>query len=82
LPALNHIATRFFNDISFEIPEFCKIIYHLYALQSPTRVIIKHSVDSIGVHFKEGNPSGRNCFLGTSCRQLDWQLSFATEMTS
>ena len=82
LPALKHITIRLFNDISFEIPEFCKIIYHLNALRSPTRVIIKHNVDSIGVHFKEGNPLAGNCFLGTSCRQLDWQLSFATEITS
>ena len=82
LPALSKIAIRLFNDIFFEIPEFCKLIPRLKALRSPTRVIIKHRVDSVGVHFEGGESLSENCFLGTSCRQLDWQLSFATQITS
>ena len=82
LPALRKIAVRLFNDIFFEIPEFCKFIPFLNALRSPTRAMVKHSVDFVGVHFDEGNTSNKDCFLGTSCRQLDWQLSFVTQITS
>ena len=81
LPALCKIAVRLFNDIFFEIPEFCKFVPRLNALKSPTRVIVKHSVDFIGVYF-EGNSSDENWFVGTSCRQFDWQLSFVTQITS
>ena len=82
LPALCRIAIRFFNDIFFEIPQFYKFILRLNALRTPTRVIIKHNVDSVGVIFEEGQPLSENCFLGISCRQLDWQLSFVTEILS
>ena len=82
LPALNKIAIRLFNDIFFEIPEFCKFIPRLNALKSPTRVIIKQSVDFVGVHFEKGKSSNENWFFGTSCRQFDWQVSFATQITS
>ena len=82
LPVLCKVATRFFNDIVFEIPEFCKFIFRLDALSSPTWVIVKHSVDSVCVFFEEGQFLIESCFLGTSCRQLDWQLSFVTQITS
>ena len=82
LPVLCNIAIRLFNDIFFEIPEFCKFIPRLNSLKSPTQVIVKHSVDSIGIHFKDGRSSNENWFVGTSCRQFDWQLSFATQITS
>ena len=81
VPALCQIAIRLFNDIFFDISEFCKLIPRLKALKSPTRVIIKHSVDFIGIHL-EGESSNGNFFLGTSCRQLDWQLSFVNQITS
>ena len=79
LPALNQIAIRLFNDIIFEIPQFCKFIP---SLNAPTRMIVKHSVDFVGVHFKKEESSNEDCFLGTSCRQLDWQLSFVTQILS
>ena len=82
LPTLRQIAIRLFNDIFFEISEFCKFIPRLNALKSPTWITVKHSVDFVGVHFEEGRPSNEICFLGTSCRQLDWQLSFVTQILS
>jgi hypothetical protein len=81
LPALNKIAIRLFNDILFEIPEFSKFIPRLKVLRSPTRVIVQHREDFVGVHF-EGESLSENCFFGMSCRQLDWQLSFVTQITS
>ena len=82
LPTLSDITIRLVNDIFLEIPEFCKFIPRLNALRSPTRVIVKHRVDFVGVSFDEGQPLIENCLLGTSCRQLDWQLSFVTQITS
>ena len=82
LPALCKFAIRLFNDVIFEIPQFCQLIHRRNASRYPTRAIIKHGVDSVGVFLHEGNLLGENCFLGTSCRQFDWQLSFVTQITS
>jgi hypothetical protein len=83
LPALCKFAIRLFNDIFFEIPQFCQLIPRLDALKSPAQAIVKHSVDFVGIYFEEGNLlSSEDCFLGTSCRQLDWQLSFVTQILS
>jgi hypothetical protein len=39
-------------------------------------------VDFVRVFFKATEFLGENCILGTSCRQLDWQLSFVTQILS
>ena len=82
LPSLCKIAIKLFNDITFEIPQLCQLILGLNTLRSPDRVIVTHSVDSVGVYFVERNLSieNNNCFLGTTCRRLDWQVSFAAEI--
>ena len=82
LPALCNIAVRLFNDMLFEIPQFCRFIPCLNALRPPARVIVIHSVDSVGVYFEAEEHPSENCFFGTSCRQLDWQLSFVTQILS
>ena len=80
LPALCKIKIILFNDILFEIPQLCQFIPRLNALRSPTRVIVTHSIDSVSVFFvQEGD---RNCLLKTSCRRLDWQLSFVTQISN
>ena len=82
-PALCKIAIRLFNDIIFEIPQFCEFIARLDVLKSPTWALVRHSVEFVGIlFFQEGKPLSENCFLGTSCRQLDWQLSFVTQILS
>ena len=82
LPSLRKIAIRLFSDIFFEIPQLCQFILRLNTLRCPARVIVKHSADSVRVYFGEEKveDEDENCFLGTSCRRLDWQLSFATEI--
>ena len=81
LPAICKFAIKLFNDMLFEIPKFSRFIPCLDALRSPARAIVEHSVDSVGVYFGgEGRLS--NCFFKTSCRQLDWQLSFVTQILS
>ena len=77
-PALGKITIRLFNQISFEIPQFCQFILGSNVLGSPTWVIVTHSAESVSVSLVlNGN---EQCILGTSCRRLDWQLSFVAEI--
>ena len=80
LPALCKISIWLFNDIIFEIPQYCQFIPSLVALGLPAWVFVTHSVEHVYVSFREGEGREENCFLATSCRQLDWQLSFATQI--
>jgi hypothetical protein len=82
-PALGKITIRLFNQIFFEIPQFRRSILRLKALGSPTWVFVTHSAKSVSVVFvQQGKPSNENCFLGTSCKRLDWQLSFVTQISN
>jgi hypothetical protein len=82
VPALCEIAIMLFNDISFEIPQFCRFIPLLNALASPTGIFVTHFEEYIGVSFIQENP-WRVCYtLGTLCHRLDWQLSFVTQISS
>ena len=88
-PALRNFSIWLFNfNVDFfEIPQFCQLFHCLNVLSSPARAFVKHSVDFVGVDFvgvffEEGKPLSKNCLLGTSCRKLDWQLSFVTQILS
>ena len=79
-PTLCQINIKLFNDIFFEIPQFCQFIPLLNAPRSPRSVIVTHSAEYVRVGFVE-NP--RDDFvLETSCRRLDWQLSFVAQISS
>ena len=83
LPACYEITIGLFNDIFFEIPQFCKFIPRLDTLTSPTRAIVTHNLNFVSVQFvKERERRSENCVLKTSCRQFDWQLSFVTQISS
>ena len=77
-PALCKIKIRLFNEIFFEIPQFCQFILRPSALASPTWVNVTHSAESVSVLLILNR--NEHCLLGTSCRRLDWQLSFVTEI--
>ena len=91
-PSLSKLSVKLFNQILFEIPHFChQFIPRLKALaslgpgasSSPTWIFVTHSAESVSVMFvQEGKPSNENYCLGTSCRRLDWQLSFVTQIAS
>ena len=81
-PSLGKITIKLFNDIFFEIPQFCQFIPRLDALMSPSHASVNHSVDSVSVYLEGWNILCKRCFLGTSCRQLDWQVSFVTQIFS
>jgi hypothetical protein len=81
LPALCDITVKLFNQIFFEIPQFCQFIRHVNALGSPNEVIITHTTGYVSVQlFQEGEYP--MCTFRTSCRRLDWQLSFVTQILS
>ena len=77
-PALCKITIRLFNQIFFEIPQFYQFTMRPNALESPTWVIVTHSAESVSVSLILNE--NVHCVFGTSCRRLDWQLSFVTEI--
>jgi hypothetical protein len=82
LPGLHTITIRLFNDIFFDIPRFFQLIPDLNALASSTSVTVRHFVRSVSVSLMHGSKLSEGCLFVTSCRQLDWQLSFATQILS
>jgi hypothetical protein len=79
LPALCEIKVKLFNQIFFEIPQFCQFIRHLNALKSPGAVSITHGAEFVSLFLFH---QWRLCQFQTSCRRLDWQLSFVTQISS
>jgi hypothetical protein len=77
-PVLSKITIRLFNQIFFEIPQFCQFILRPNALGSPTWVIVTHSAELVSISLTLNR--NEHYLLGTSCRRLDWQLSFVTEI--
>jgi hypothetical protein len=80
-PALRNIDLRLFNQIFFDLPQFSQFIPHLNALESPTQLRITHSAELVSIFlFRKAGHSSPICSFGTSCRRLDWQLSFVTQI--
>jgi hypothetical protein len=84
LPSLCKITIKLFNQIFFEIPQFSQFIPHQNSnlLGSPTLVLVTLSAESVSVFLiqNENASPDEYCDLGTSCRRLDWQLSFVTQI--
>ena len=83
LPAHCQITIRLFNDIFFEIPQFYKLVPRLNVLWLPAGVIVTHNVHFVSVLIYQGRlgrQSENGIILETSCRRLDWQLSFVTQI--
>ena len=80
-PALRHITIGLFNQVFFEIPQFCRSIL-LNTIKFPTEVMVIPSAKYVGISIdqKGKHVAWRHCFLGTSCRRLDWQLSFVIQI--
>ena len=74
-----------FNQIFFEIPEFSRSIPLLPAFKSPFEVQISLSTKRVTIYFRQKGKDGiepGNCYLETDCEQLDWKLSFVTQVLS
>ena len=89
-PSLRLMVMELFNQIFFEIPEICRSISLSSAFESPFEVQIslstKLAAERVTVHFrhseKRGIKPGQRCYLRTDCEQLDWKLSFVTQVLS
>ena len=83
-PALCNITMGLFNQVFFEIPQFCRSIPLLKAFNSPTELMVTPGADRVGLSFtqKGKHVAYGHFFLGTKCRRLDWQLSFVTQVSS
>ena len=81
-PALFDITVQLFNQIFFEIPQFCQFIRHPNALGSLDQVSITHSARVVDIILSQQGESLNQCRFRTSCRRLDWQLSFLTQILS
>ena len=84
-PSLSYMSIGLFNQIFFEIPEFCRSIPLLSAFKSPFGVEILLSTKGVIIYFrqrrKRGIKSGE-CYLSTDYEQLDWKLSFVAQVSS
>ena len=82
-PALSTIHIMLFNDILFEIPQFCGFIPRLNTPQSLTSATVILDSKSVGVSFIHETNPGKGCYtFRNSCIPLDWKLSFVTQITS
>ena len=82
-PALATVGIELFNQLIFEIPQVCQFISRTEGLRSFNGVMVEPYDTFIPVRlcFQEKNrPYDGWCILTVSCRQLDWQLSFATQI--
>jgi hypothetical protein len=82
-PALTFINIEFFSQLVFQIPQFCHFISRVNALKSPTEVMVTPSAELVTLFFIQQGERRvvlGECFLGTTCEELDWQLSFVTQV--
>ena len=82
MPALTTLTIKFFNQLIFEVPQLYGFISRVEELKFFNEVYIKPAAESIDISFyrKKHGYSHRACYLSISCRQLDWQLSFTTQI--
>jgi hypothetical protein len=82
-PALCQINIRISQDISFELPQFCRFVPLLSALRSSTCAHVIHFKDYVRVSFfEEGRPSEsyERYSFETSGGELYQQLAFSAEI--
>jgi len=83
MPALTTLTIRFFNQAIFEIPQLYGFISRVEQLESFDEVSIAPTREAVAILFqRKGKHSYEpvRCILSVPCRQLDWQLSFTTQI--
>ena len=88
-PSLDIITIKLFNQIIFEIPQFCRSIQLLNLFRFPTEAEITLSTKLVTIYFRQKpmtrrRPRGikhRECSLSTVCERLDWKLYFVTQVS-
>ena len=83
-PVLSKILIKLFNDILFEIPQFCELITRLNTPKPLASALVTFYSMFVKVTFshKANILDEYHYTLRNSCRRLDWQLSFVTQITS
>jgi len=81
-PALDSLRTRFFNQAIFEIPHLYGLLSRLEGFKGLGKAYIGLEEKSVFVSFSKDRLASMNRRLNLSiqCRQLDWQLSFITQI--
>ena len=82
-PNLTFINIEFFSQLIFQIPQFCNFISRVNALKSPTEVMVTPSAELVTLFFVQQGERRvvlGECFLGTTSKELDWQVSFVTQV--
>ena len=84
-PYLATFSMNFFNKLVFEVPQLCRFIPRAGKLQPFSDAVIYIYEDYIRVTLMRRGERKRTigeCCLGIRCKQLDWQLSFMTQIFS
>src|SRR5258708_24060534 len=81
-PLLNNLEITFFHQLIFDTPQLTQFISRTPNLETPNRVLVVFSGDTVRVTLPPIFPSGLNLNLEISCRQLDWQLSSLAQIYS
>jgi len=80
MPALNYLKTRFFNQAIFEIPHFYGFLSRHEGFKVIREAHITIEEKSVIVEFREWGTLKTKWHLSIPCGQLDWQLSFITQI--
>jgi len=82
MPALDSLTTRFFNQAMFEIPHLYGLLSRLEGFKGLRDASIILEDKSVVVWFCKDGSHRVKWHLSIQCRQLDWQLSFITQIFS
>ena len=79
-PQLDHLDITFFNQITFDTPQFIQFIGRTPMLRSlETARIVLGRADA-RVNFSSRTSDYGSLNVGISCRELDWQVSFLEQV--
>jgi hypothetical protein len=85
LPALTFVSIKLFNQLIFDIPQLCQFFSRVGGLESFTEVNLTPAEKVAIVFFQRKGKRllhRLKCYISIPCTQLDWQLSFATQIFS
>ena len=80
-PVLTTLWIKYFNQLIFEIPQLVQFISRVDGLKSPTEVTVKPAKMFAAMSLLwKGRRRRGECYIILPCSQLDWQLSFSTQI--
>jgi len=79
-PLLDSLHIRFFHQLIFNTPQLAQFLARTPNIQPPVEALISFTDHGVEVRSPPTFPG--KFVLGTSCRQLDWQLLFLSQVCS